>query len=217
MRPFYVIMGILSFLVGILCMVNPFEGMAVLGILIAVFLLLVGFFFIMMFVMVRENRVLSMDKPAIGVAGLLLGIALIVIAVLSIALPNLGDMLELVILVVVAFWMIINGIVSIFSGMNRRRQDQRGSTLLVVLGVILTVVGIYGLLHMVIFREWMIFVTGVLLLVFGVDLLCGLYTDPNAGSNMFGIPEPESDTAADSEIEDKTDTPDEVAPDNSDT
>ncbi len=199
MKPFYTIMGILSFLVGILCVFDLFSGTATISILLAVFLLLVGFFYIMMFVMIRENRLLSMYKPAIGVAGLLLGIALLVIAVLSIALPNLAEMLELVTLVVIAFWMIINGIVSIFSGMNYQKQDQRGGTLLVVLGVILTVAGIYGLLHMVIFGERLTFVTGILLLLFGVNLLCGMYTDPNADDNMFGIPDAKEAAAADSE------------------
>ncbi len=199
MKPFYAIMGILSFLVGILCVFDLFAGTATISILLAVFLLLVGFFYIMMFVMIRENRVLSMYKPAIGVAGLLLGIALLVIAVLSIALPNLAEMLQLVTLVVIAFWMIINGIVSVFSGMNYQKKDQRGGTLLVVLGVILTVAGIYGLLHMVIFGERLTFVTGILLLLFGVNLLCGMYTDPNADDNMFGIPDAKEAVAADSE------------------
>ncbi len=182
MRAFYVMFGILSFIVGILCLINPFSSFLAIGIIVAVFLLLVGIYFIMSFFMNRSNPVYAMNKPAIGVAGLLLGIAMVVIAILSLAVPNIEDALDMVILILFAVWMIFNGIMAIFNGVTLGRQSQPGGPIMIVVGVIITAAGAYGLVHMVLFSETLGLMLGILLLIYGMDLIFSAFADP--GTNM---------------------------------
>ncbi len=180
MKILYFIFGILSFVVGIVCLVNPFNSMMLLGLLVAVFLLLVGLFFIMIYFMARNSQHISPTKPAIGVAGLLFGIALVVLSVLSLAVSRMQDFMDMVILIIFAVWMIINGILSVFTAFQIRKQDEKGWGITCLIGVIVTAAGLYGLIHMVIFQESLGIVLGILLLLYGVSLICSAFTDPDA-------------------------------------
>ncbi len=180
MKMLYIIFGILSFVVGIVCLVNPFDSMMMNGLLIAAFLLLVGLFFILVYFMARNSHPISPVKPAIGVAGLLFGIAVVLLSILSIAVSRMQGALEMIVLIVFAVWMIMNGILTVFTSFHIRKQDGDKWGITCLVGVIVTAAGLYGLVHLVIFGEALAIVLGILLLLYGVSLICSAFTDPDA-------------------------------------
>ncbi|MCC8141402.1 MAG: DUF308 domain-containing protein [Lachnospiraceae bacterium] len=182
MRPIYVVLGILSFVCGILCLTNPFESFITIGWLVAIFLLLVGVFFIIMFFQSRQNaqsNFIVPNKPAVGVAGLIFGVLLIVVAILSLVIPSMEEAMDLVILIVFSVWMVVNGFISIFTGVSIRKQSDSGWVFWIVFGVIVVIAGIYGLLHLAIFSEALGLVLGFLLLLYGLELICSAWADPD--------------------------------------
>ncbi len=180
MKILYFIFGILSFAVGIVCLIDPFGSMMIDGLFIAVFLLLDGLFFIAVYFMARKSHPISPVKPAIGVAGLLFGIALVLLSVLSLAVQRMQGSLEMIILVVFAVWMIMNGILSVFTSLQVRKNDGKRWGAMCLIGVIVTAAGLYGLVHLVIFGEALEIVVGILLLLYGVSLISSAFTDPDA-------------------------------------
>ncbi len=180
MKILYFVFGILSFALGILCLANPFDSMMLMGMLVAVFLLLVGLFFVMVYFMARNSQHISPTKPAIGVAGLLFGIALIVLSVLAMAVSRMQGALEMIILIIFAVWMIMNGILQIFTSFQIRKQDEKGWGITCIFGIVVTAAGLYGLVHLVIFGEMLVLVLGILVLLYGVSLICSAFTDPDA-------------------------------------
>ncbi len=180
MKILYIIFGILSFVVGIVFLINPFDSMMLMGMLLSIFLLLVGLFFILIYFMARDSQRISPTKPAIGVAGLLFGIALILLSVLAMAVSRMQGALEMIILIIFAVWMIFNGILSVFISFQVRKQDEKGWGITCLVGIIVTAAGLYGLVHMVIFGEALMIVLGILLLLYGVSLICSAFTDPDA-------------------------------------
>ncbi len=181
MKPLYVIFGILSFAVGVLCMMNPFSSFMAIGIFVAVFLMLVGLLFIMVYFMGRKDRYVSPNKPSIGFAGVFFGIAMIVIAVLSLISPTMQEILDMIILIVVAAWMIMSGFFSIYTASALKKQDRPGQTMAIVFGILMIILGIYGLFHMVIFGQALGLVLGFELVLFGFYLIFSAFIDPDVG------------------------------------
>ncbi len=179
MKALNFILGIIAFVVGIFCLVYPFDSFLALSLIVAIFLAIVGIGLIAVFFVGRKDRSMSPRKPALGVVGLVLGIALVLIGILSLVIPSMDEMLDMLILIVFAVWMIVMGIVSIFEGSSMCRQDAGYGILWIVIGAICVIAGIYGLLHIVLFEEALGYVLGALMMLFGLEMICCTATDPD--------------------------------------
>lgn len=85
-----------------------------------------------------------------GVFGLVVGIAAAVVSILAIFVPSIQAVLDLIILIIFAIWMILDGVSSIAESFAMKKASTSKSWILaLVLGIIMLIFGIYGICHLI--------------------------------------------------------------------
>lgn len=174
MKVFNCIFGIFSILGAIYCIFYPGLTFLSTGWLITILLGAMGICSIFEFATSsdkKENKGLVAD----GIVGLILGIGAAVISILGIFSPWVRGSLDLMILILFAFWLFYSGITSIVKSINLKKNGGKMWILTLILGILVLLTGIYGVLHPVFTMVTIGYIIGFELMIYGVRLIASLF------------------------------------------
>ena len=108
-----------------------------------------------------------------GAFGLVVGIAAAVVSILAIFVPSIQAVLDLIILIIFAIWMILDGVSSIAESFAMKKASTSKSWILaLVLGIIML---IYGICHLIFVARFIGITMGIMLMSYGIKLIASLF------------------------------------------
>lgn len=111
-----------------------------------------------------------------GAFGLVVGIAAAVVSILAIFVPGIQAVLDLIILIIFTIWMIIDGISSIAESLAMKKASASKSWILaLVLGIIMLILGIYGICNLIFAARVIGITMGIMLMSYGIKLIASLF------------------------------------------
>ena len=174
MKVFNCILGLFSIMGAIYCIFYPGLTFLSTGWLITILLGAMGICSIFEFATSsdkKENKGLVAD----GIVGLILGIGAAVISILGIFSPWVRGSLDLMILILFAFWLFYSGIASIVKSINLKKNGVKMWILTLILGILVLLTGIYGVLHPVFTMVTISYIIGFELMIYGVRLIASMF------------------------------------------
>lgn len=174
MKVFNCILGIFSILGSIYCIFYPGLTFLSTGWLITILLGVLGICSIFEYVTSKDKKI-SKGLIADGVIGLILGICSAVISALGIFNPWVRGSLDLMILILFAFWLFYSGIVSIAKSFNIKKTGSKMWILTLILGVLVLLTGVYGAIHPLFTMATIGYIVGIELLLYGIRLIASMF------------------------------------------
>lgn len=174
MKVFNCILGLFSILGAVYCIFYPGLTFLSTGWLITILLGAMGICSIFEFATSsdkKENKSLAAN----GIVGLILGIGAAVISVLGIFSPLIRGSLDLIILLLFAFWLFYSGVASIAKSVSLKKNGGKMWILTFILGILVLLTGIYGALHPVFTMVTIGYIIGFELIVYGVRLIASIF------------------------------------------
>ncbi len=174
MKVFNCILGLFSILGAVYCIFYPGLTFLSTGWLITILLGAMGICSIFEFATSsdkKENKSLAAN----GIVGLILGIGAAVISVLGIFSPLIRGSLDLIILMLFAFWLFYSGVASIAKSVSLKKNGGKMWILTLILGILVLLTGIYGALHPVFTMVTIGYIIGFELIVYGVRLIASIF------------------------------------------
>lgn len=174
MKVFNCILGLFSILGAVYCIFYPGLTFLSTGWLITILLGAMGICSIFEFATSsdkKENKSLAAN----GIVGLILGIGAAVISVLGIFSPLIRGSLDLIILLLFAFWLFYSGVASIAKSVSLKKNGGKMWILTLILGILVLLTGIYGALHPVFTMVTIGYIIGLELIIYGVRLIASIF------------------------------------------
>ncbi len=174
MKVFNCILGLFSILGAVYCIFYPGLTFLSTGWLITILLGAMGICSIFEFATSsdkKENKSLAAN----GIVGLILGIGAAVISVLGIFSPLIRGSLDLIILMLFAFWLFYSGVASIAKSVSLKKNGCKMWILTLILGILVLLTGIYGALHPVFTMVTIGYIIGLELIIYGVRLIASIF------------------------------------------
>lgn len=174
MKVFNCILGLFSILGAVYCIFYPGLTFLSTGWLITILLGAMGICSIFEFATSsdkKENKSLAAN----GIVGLILGIGAAVISVLGIFSPLIRGSLDLIILMLFAFWLFYSGVASIAKSVSLKKNGGKMWILTLILGILVLLTGIYGALHPVFTMVTIGYIIGLELIIYGVRLIASIF------------------------------------------
>lgn len=174
MKVFNCILGLFSILGAVYCIFYPGLTFLSTGWLITILLGAMGICSIFEFATSsdkKENKGLAAN----GIVGLILGIGAAVISVLGIFSPLIRGSLDLIILLLFAFWLFYSGVASIAKSVSLKKNGGKMWILTLILGILVLLTGIYGALHPVFTMVTIGYIIGLELIIYGVRLIASIF------------------------------------------
>ncbi len=174
MKVFNCILGLFSILGAVYCIFYPGLTFLSTGWLITILLGAMGICSIFEFATSsdkKENKSLAAN----GIVGLILGIGAAVISVLGIFSPLIRGSLDLIILMLFAFWLFYSGVASIAKSVSLKKNGCKMWILTLILGILVLLTGIYGVLHPVFTMVTIGYIIGFELIIYGVRLIASIF------------------------------------------
>ena len=167
------IVGVLSIFGAIYCLFFPGLSFINIGWVITTILGIFGICSIIFYFTKKKMYENLMIEGVHGAFGLVVGIAA---AVVSIFVPSIQAVLDLIILIIFAIWMILDGVSSIAESFAMKKASTSKSWILaLVLGIIMLIFGIYGICHLIFVARFIGITMGIMLMSYGIKLIASLF------------------------------------------
>ena len=176
MKVFNCILGLFSIMGAIYCIFYPGLTFLSTGWLVTILLGVIGICSIFEFA-TKNNKKENKNLVANGVIGLILGIGAAVISVLGMFSSWVRGSLDLMILILFAFWLFYSGIASIAKSVALKKNGSKMWILTFILGVLVLLTGIYGALHPVFSAVTIGYIIGFDLMIYGVRLIASMFEE----------------------------------------
>ena len=174
MKVFNCILGVFSILGSIYCMFYPGLTFLSTGWLITMLLGVLGICSIFEYFSSNDKK-RNKGLIADGVIGLILGIGAAVISVLGIFNPWVRGSIDLMMLIIFAFWLFYSGIISIAKSFEIKKTGSKMWILTLILGVLVLLTGIYGAVHPLFTMATIGYIVGFQLMIYGVRLVASMF------------------------------------------
>lgn len=164
MKVFTIIWGILLAIGGFFSLLMPFATFRTVGWVIGIVLLISGFNLITDYFIHRKTKKVSKWDLLTGV--LTIGVALFIFYGYF-----ARTVLDTVVVVIFAIWILGSGIFRIASGLNLKRSGNKSWVWIMILGIVTLLMGVYGIFNPYIFKfaiGWMI---GLFILMQGINMV----------------------------------------------
>lgn len=172
--------GIFAIIGSIYCLFFPGISFLNVGWVITVILGIFGICSIAFYFTKKKMYKDLMIEGVHGVFGLIVGIAAAVVSILAIFVPSIQIALDVIILVIFAIWMIADGISSIAESLAIKKASTSKSWILaLILGIIMIILGIYGICHLIFLGRFIGIAIGVMLMSYGIKLIASLFEKDN--------------------------------------
>lgn len=170
------IVGVLSIFGAIYCLFFPGLSFINIGWVITTILGIFGICSIIFYFTKKKMYENLMIEGVHGAFGLVVGIAAAVVSILAIFVPSIQAVLDLIILIIFAIWMILDGVSSIAESFAMKKASTSKSWILaLVLGIIMLIFGIYGICHLIFVARFIGIMIGVMLMSYGIKLIASLF------------------------------------------
>ena len=170
------IVGVLSIFGAIYCLFFPGLSFINIGWVITAVLLTFGICSIIFYFTKKKMYENLMIEGVHGAFGLVVGIAAAVVSMLAIFVPSIQAVLDLIILIIFAIWMILDGVSSIAESFAMKKASTSKSWILaLVLGIIMLIFGIYGICHLIFVARFIGITMGIMLMSYGIKLIASLF------------------------------------------
>ena len=170
------IVGVLSIFGAIYCLFFPGLSFINIGWVITTILGIFGICSIIFYFTKKKMYENLMIEGVHGAFGLVVGIAAAVVSMLAIFVPSIQAVLDLIILIIFAIWMILDGVSSIAESFAMKKASTSKSWILaLVLGIIMLIFGIYGICHLIFVARFMGITMGIMLMSYGIKLIASLF------------------------------------------
>lgn len=170
------IIGVLSIFGALYCLFFPGLSFINIGWVITTILGIFGICSIIFYFTKKKIYKNLMIEGIHGVFGLVVGIAAAVVSMLAIFVPGIQAVLDLIILVIFTVWMIIDGISSIAESLAMKKASTSKSWILaLVLGIIMLILGIYGICNLIFAIRFIGITIGIMLMSYGIKLIASLF------------------------------------------
>ena len=170
------IVGVLSIFGAIYCLFFPGLSFINIGWVITTILGIFGICSIIFYFTKKKMYENLMIEGVHGAFGLVVGIAAAVVSMLAIFVPSIQAVLDLIILIIFAIWMILDGVSSIAESFAMKKASTSKSWILaLVLGIIMLIFGIYGICHLIFVARFIGIKMGIMLISYGIKLIASLF------------------------------------------
>lgn len=170
------IVGVLSIFGAIYCLFFPGLSFINIGWVITTILGIFGICSIIFYFTKKKMYENLMIEGVHGAFGLVVGIAAAVVSMLAIFVPSIQAVLDLIILIIFAIWMILDGVSSIAGSFAMKKASTSKSWILaLVLGIIMLIFGIYGICHLIFVARFIGITMGIMLMSYGIKLIASLF------------------------------------------
>ncbi len=171
MKVFNCVFGVISIIAAIYCIFYPGVAFLNSGWIVAVLLGVWGICAIADYMAKRKKEDKSKTEAAMGVLGLVAGIAAAVVSILALFIPSIRMLLDIIILSIFAGWLIISGITSAAVSFKTRKAGSKRWVLTLVCGILVLLAGIYGVFHLIFVAQTIGILIGILLMIYGIRLV----------------------------------------------
>ena len=170
------IVGVLSIFGAIYCLFFPGLSFINIGWVITTILGIFGICSIIFYFTKKKMYENLMIEGVHGAFGLVVGIAAAVVSILAIFVPSIQAVLDLIILIIFAIWMILDGVSSIAESFAMKKASTSKSWILaLVLGIITLIFVIYGICHLIFVARFIGITMGIMLMSYGIKLIASLF------------------------------------------
>lgn len=176
MKVFNCILGVFSILGAIYCIFYPGLTFLSTGWLITILLGVIGICSIFEFATSSDKKG-NKGLVADGIIGLILGIGAAVISVLGMFSPWVRGSLDLIILILFAFWLFYSGVASIAKSVALKKNGGKMWILTLILGILVLLTSLYGALHPVFSAVTIGYIIGFELMIYGVRLIASMFEE----------------------------------------
>ena len=159
MKVLSIILGILLTICGVICLFSPAESFLAIGYVIAIMLLVYG-------IAGTISVIAKQFRPAV----LWASIPALIIGIVSLFVPSDTSTIHVIILYLLAFFFIVQGIMSIYMSVRTRHID--GTWVLgLILGIISIILGVYTAVHPLIGVFAIGILVGIWVIETGIELI----------------------------------------------
>lgn len=164
MKIITIILGVILVIGGIFCMVYPAATFSTLGWLVGILLLISG-------INAIGNFAGGRKAGAANTWDLVYGILTLILAVIILFSPLAAGITDVVLVYMFAFWMLIGGIIRIGGSVALMRMKNKGWIWMLILGLLMIVLGIYGFFHPLVNAIAMGWMMGFFIIFQGFNLI----------------------------------------------
>lgn len=175
MKVFNCVLGVFSIISAIFCIFYPGITFLNIGWIVSILLGIWGVCAIVDYALMRKKEDKLKYEAAMGVLGLVTGIAAAVISLLSLFMPQVQIILDVVILCIFAGWLIISGITSVTFSFQVKKAGFKSWILTLILGILVLLSGIYGIFHLIFVAKTIGLLIGILFMSYGVRLILSTF------------------------------------------
>lgn len=177
MKAIKCIFGVLSILGAFYCMFFPGLTFLDAGWIVAILLGVYGICSIVGYFTnsKKKEKTDNGNMIADGIVGLIVGIAAAVISVLALFSTSVFAMLDLIILLIFAFWLLYSGVSSIMDSVKQKKSGGKMWVLSLILGIVLILTGIYGATHLLFAAFSIGYIIGFELMIYGIRLITSAF------------------------------------------
>lgn len=176
MKVFNCILGVFAIFGAFYCILWPGVTFLNTGWIVTVLLGVWGICAIFDYFSKPKDNERPKNNAAMGVLGLIGGIAAAVISILALFMPRISIMVDVIMLYFLVCWFIISGIISIVGAVKISKVSQsKGWIFTLIMGILILLAGIYGIFHMFIMAQTAGLLIGIMLMTYGVRLICSVF------------------------------------------
>lgn len=175
MKIFNCLLGLFSIMGALYCIFYPGITFLNSGWIVTILLGLWGICSVIDFVLKRKSNNNSKSEAAIGALGFIGGIAAAVVSVLSMFMPGIRILLDVIILCIFAGWLIVSGITSVVVSLKVKKTGSKRWILTLICGILVLLAGIYGIFHLIFIAQTIGVLIGILLLTYGFRLIATVF------------------------------------------
>ena len=175
MKVFNCFFGILSIIGAVYCILYPGIAFLNSGWIVAVLLGVWGICSIIDYAAKHNKTDTSKSEAAMGLLGLVAGIAAALISALAMFMPGIRMFLDIIILCIFAGWLIVSGISSAVASFKARKAGLKRWILTLLCGILVLLAGIYGIFHLIFAAQTIGILIGILLMTYGIRLILSVF------------------------------------------
>ncbi len=180
MKVFNCIFGIFAIFGAIYSILYPGLTFINSGWLVSILLGVWGICAIFEYATTRKNPNNDKSVGAMGTVGLIGGIVATVLSICAVFIPSVQLMLDFSIVCLFASWLVISGITSsVIAVKAKNLTTGKGWIFSLILGILVLLSGLYGFFHLLFIAQTIGILIGVLLMVYGVRLICSVFENNN--------------------------------------
>ncbi len=177
MKVFNCILGVFSILGAVYCMFFPGVTFLNAGWLVTILLGVYGLCSIFAYFAnpARKESNNNSGLVANGVIGLIMGIGAAVVSILALFNTGIRLSLDIVMLLMFAFWLVYSGIASVVGAFIQKKNGGKLWGLTLALGIAVILTGLYGATHLVFEAMSIGFMIGIELMIYGIRLVMSVF------------------------------------------